>query len=352
MEKAYLVLETGEIYTGKWHGGKAQAGEVVFNTSHSGYEEIATDPSYFSQIVVMTSAMQGNYGIHPEDRESEKIFIEGFICQQLQTTERDSQWQQWLQSQGVPVVSEFDTRTIVKRLRQGGTPWGALVPARDLESAQKLILEKKKLEMDWVHLVSRSSTAVLPGEAAMGPRVAVLDLGTKSNIIRELQKRCSEVHLFSSRTTFEDIMKCQPQAILLTNGPGNPEDVQVAPDVIKKIIGKLPIFGICMGHQVLSLALGAKTYKLKFGHRGANHPIKDLLLNKIYMTSQNHGYAVKADTLPKEVEITHWNLNDNTVAGIYSEKLKCLSVQFHPESRPGPHEAEELFDFFIEKMIC
>ncbi|UYL08973.1 glutamine-hydrolyzing carbamoyl-phosphate synthase small subunit [Bdellovibrio sp. SKB1291214] len=353
--KGWLVLETGETYQGAWHGGENRAGEVVFNTSHSGYEEIATDPSYFSQIVVMTAPMQGNYGIEDAVWESRKLWIEGFICLEVQDTERDQAWKKRLTDNKIPMLTELDTRHLVLRLRNGGTPWGALVHAKDEEQAkslaQELIAKKKTLDKDWVYLASRTEPEVRRGDNMVGPRVAVLDFGSKENILRELQNRCSEIKIFNSRSSVQEIMDYNPDGIMLTNGPGDPSDVKVAIGTVKELLGVKPIFGICMGHQILGLALGGKTYKLKFGHRGSNHPIKDVILNQIYMTSQNHGYAVDPATLPDDVNVTHTNLNDGTVAGFYSEKRKCLGIQYHPESCPGPHEASGLFSYFVERMI-
>ncbi len=353
--KGYLVLESGELYTGLWHGGIDRAGEVVFNTSHSGYEEIATDPSYFSQIVVMTAPMQGNYGVEDDVWESRRLWIEGFICLEIQDTERDHAWKKRLADNSIPLVTELDTRNLVLRLRQGGTPWGALVHAASeseaRQKAQTLIAQKKTLDKDWVYLTSRPQAEIRRGENLVGPRVAVLDFGSKENILRELQSRCSEVKIFNSRSSVQEILEYNPDGIMLTNGPGDPADVKMATGTVRELLGVKPIFGICMGHQILALALGAKTYKLKFGHRGSNHPIRDTLLNQIYMTSQNHGYAVEEASLPGDVKVTHVNLNDGTVAGFYSEKKKCLGIQYHPESCPGPHEAAGLFSYFVERMI-
>lgn len=350
----YLVLESGEVYAGKWQGGEERAGEVVFNTSHSGYEEIATDPSYFSQIVVLTAPMQGNYGIEDEVWESRRLWIEGFICLEIQNSERDQAWKKRLIDNQISLVTELDTRNIVLRLRQG-TPWGALVHAATKEEAkmkaESLITQKKKTDKDWVFQASRRESEVRRGENMVGPRIAVLDFGSKENILRELQKRCAEIKIFNSRAKAQEILAYNPDGIMLTNGPGDPSDVQGAPQTVRELIGVKPIFGICMGHQILGLALGAKTYKLRFGHRGSNHPIRDSLLNQIYMSSQNHGYAVDASTLPPDAKVTQINLNDGTVAGFYSEKRKFLGIQYHPESCPGPHEAQALFSYFIERMI-
>lgn len=354
--KGYLVLESGEVFEGKWNGGAPKAGEVVFNTSHSGYEEMATDPSYFSQILVATAPMQGNYGVNDEVWESQQIHIRGFVCLEIQNTEREKSWLNRLVHKQVPLLSEVDTRSLTLTLRQKGTTWGGLVEASSPEEARKeasaLIAQAKDKDKDWTHLVSSKESITFKGYKPNGPRVAVLDFGCKMNIIRELQRRCSEVCLFPSRSSVEQIMNWKPQGILLSNGPGDPADVKVAPETIKKLLGRIPVFGICMGHQVLALVLGLKTYKLKFGHRGSNHPIKDTLLDKIYMTAQNHGYAVQMpEQVNSDILITHINLNDNTVSGLKNEKLNCMSVQFHPESHPGPNDATPLFDYFTGVMI-
>lgn len=353
--RGFLVLEDGEVFSGHWHGGEPRAGEVVFNTSHSGYEEIATDPSYFSQIVVMTAPMQGNYSVDPNCWESRRYWIEGFISTELQNSAGNRGWQENLKRFSIPALSEVDTRRLVFRLREGGTPWGALVHSQSEDRARALaaplIMEKKRTERDWVYLTSRKEKEVRPGAWPLGPRAAVLDLGSKENILRELNQRVSEIGIFNSRASANEILSFQPGFLMLTNGPGDPTDVQGTTDTVRALIGKLPIFGICMGHQILALALGAKTFKLKFGHRGSNHPIRDHILNKIYVTSQNHGYAVVEESLPQDVLVSHRNLNDKTVAGIYSEKLKLLGIQYHPEACPGPHEARELFSFFCERML-
>ena len=358
MRKCYLVLEDGECFEGVTLKEQTpfpeKAGEVVFNTTHSGYEEIATDPSYFSQIVVMTAPMQGNYGSDLEVWESSRLWIQGFICVQMQNTKRENTWFKRLAEYKIPVMTEVDTRRLVIKLRSQGTPWGAVVVARNeseaKDKAQPLISSQKKMEADWVHLCSRQQIEDMQGMNPNGPRVAVLDLGAKQNILRELVSRCSQIRIFPSRTEARVIADWKPDSLMLTNGPGDPAEVKVAPETVKHFLGKIPIFGICMGHQVLSLALGAKTYKMKFGHRGANHPIKDELLKQIYMSSQNHGYAVDDKTLPVDVAVTHRNLNDQTVAGFFSKKLNCLGIQYHPESHPGPHEAVKLFDYFITQM--
>lgn len=352
----FLVLETGEVFPGLWHGenskGFERVGEVVFNTGHSGFEEMATDPSYFSQILVLTAPQQGNYGEDDLVWESDRIWIEGFVCLEIQNTTRENSWLQKLVKSGLPVLSEVDTRRLVLVLRDQGTTWGAIVQGTDENQARakakQLISEKKSLDADWVHQVSLMSAREFEGMHPDGPRVALLDYGFKRNTLRELRARSSKVKVFPSRAMAAEVRAFQPDGIMLSNGPGDPEHVEKAVETLRDLIGWRFIFGICMGHQILARALGAKTYKLKFGHRGGNHPIKDKLLNKIYMTSQNHGYAVDASTLPEGVQISHINLNDDTVSGIMDLNRKILSVQFHPESRPGPHDSVELFDYFIK----
>lgn len=358
-QTGFLVLESGELFPGKWNGGTARAGEIVFNTSHSGYEEMATDPSYFSQILVASAPMQGNYGVSDEVWESSQIHIRGFVCLEIQNTARENSWLKRLTHKQVPLLSEVDTRELILTLRDKGTTWGALVdaPTEDQarQQAKNLIDQAKRKEKDWVNLVSIKEPTTFKGNAINGPRVAVLDFGSKMNIIRELQQRCSEVCLFPSRSSAQEILEWGPDALMLSNGPGDPADVENAPQTVRALLGKLPIFGICMGHQILALALGFETFKLKFGHRGSNHPVKDLVLNKIYVTAQNHGYAVKMPESPvdiaSDIKVTHVNLNDNTVSGLRSETLKCMSVQFHPESHPGPNDATPLFDYFTGEMI-
>lgn len=354
-EMGYLVLETGEVYEGRFRSGIAQAGEVVFNTSHSGYEEIATDPSYLSQIVVMTAPMQGNYGVDKSFWESKRLWIEGFVSTQVQSSGRDQSWLQRLNENKIPCLSDLDTRAIALRLREGGTPWGAIVNASNPDQAKALaaplIAEKKKADKDWVFIASRKEIERRAGKVPHGPRIAVLDFGAKENILRELESRASELVIYPSRTSAHEILASSPDGIMLTNGPGDPADVQKSVENVRELVGKKPIFGICMGHQILALALNSKTYKLRFGHRGSNHPIEDKVLNKVYVTSQNHGYAVDGASLPQDAIVTHKNLNDQTVAGYYSSSRNYLGIQYHPESHPGPHDASGLFDFFINKMM-
>ncbi|MCB0342976.1 MAG: glutamine-hydrolyzing carbamoyl-phosphate synthase small subunit [Pseudobdellovibrionaceae bacterium] len=352
--RAFLVLEGGQIFEGRWKGGKERAGEVVFNTSHSGYEEMATDPSYYNQILVTTAPMQGNYGISDDVWESRKIWINGFVALEIQSSARSSDWLSRLDENNIPVVTELDTRRLVLHLRDHGTVWGALVKANTsdeaLSRARQLISEGKAHDKDWAFAVSRTAIETFQGENPAGPKVAVVDFGCKENILRELKKRCREIRIYPVRSDASDILQWQPHGVLLSNGPGDPQDVKVAVDTVRTLLGQRFVFGICMGHQILSLALGATTKPLQFGHRGSNHPIKDSLLKRVYMTSQNHGYVVCQESLPADVDVTHVNLNDNTLAGIACWPKKCMSVQFHPESHPGPHDSEGLFDEFIKRI--
>ncbi len=347
-KKGFLVLETGEVYEGIWRGGKPRAGEVVFNTSHSGYEEMATDPSYYSQILVLTAPMQGNYGAHKEFWESRKLWIDGFVCLEIQNSPGERSWLNRLDETGIPVLTDFDTRSLVLRLRDKGTPWGAIVDESNRDCVRELIAAKKKEDKDWVYAVSRKEVESIKGNLARGPRIAVLDFGCKENILRELVKQSSEVKVFSSRATHSEIQKWEPNAVFLTNGPGDPGDVRDAVSTVKNLLGWRPVYGICMGHQILAQALGLKTYKLKFGHRGGNHPVKDLINGSIYVTSQNHGYAVDIHSGSQGIVETHVDLNDNSNEGLECREKKCRSVQFHPESHPGPEDAMTLFNHFFE----
>ncbi len=354
MKKGFLVLEDGQTFQGDWLVGEPSVGEIVFNTSHNGYEEIATDPSYYGQIMVMSAPQQGNYGVDKLFWESRQLWINGFIALEIQKSEANSAWLKRLDEQKIPAIDSFDTRSLVLSLREGGTRVGAMVSAADEDSAKqeasKLISAFKDKSKDWAFEVSRKEVQKIQGAKGTGPKVAVLDFGCKENILRELIIRCSEIVIFPSRTSASEIMEHKPAGLMLSNGPGDPENVEVAVETIKELIGKIPIFGICMGHQLLGRALGAETFKLRFGHRGSNHPIKNMQSGEVFMTSQNHGYAVKEEGLKAEVIITHKNLNDQTVSGIECRDLRCFSVQFHPESHPGPRDAVTLFDQFVEWM--
>lgn len=358
MKKGFLVVENGPVFEGVSLGGVSRAGELVFNTSHSGYEEIATDPSYFSQIMIMTAPMMGNYAVDRGDWESEKLWIHGFVSLELQSSLRDQAWLERLREYKVPTLTQVDTRSLVTYLRDHGTQWGAII--LDAQSADEAIKKSKGLidiekakDTDWVYTVTGKEKRRFMGQRSKeqgGIKLGLLDFGCKSHIIRESLPFASEVLVYPSRTSSDEILNDHIDKLILSNGPGNPEDVQVARTTVADLVGKVPMLGICMGHQVMALALKAKTYRLKFGHRGSNHPVKDKLLKRTYVTSQNHGYAVEQSSLPGDIEVTHINLNDQTVSGFYSKTKRLLGIQFHPESHPGPHDAAGLFSYFFKEV--
>lgn len=354
----FLILEDKTVFEGLFTGQKdwGAAGEVVFNTSMLGYQEVITDPSYYQQIVVMTAPEQGNYGVSSDERESEKVWAQGFVS--LELNEPDNKDKKSLTAElgefKRPALTQLDTRALTLHLRSRGTPWGAIVQGTDREKAMtealSLIAEKKKsVPKDWVYEASRKETKVFKGQGKQG-RVALYDFGVKTSIIEQLLKRFSDVAVFNSRAAAKEILDWAPHGLVLSNGPGDPADVVGATQEVKKLLGQLPIFGICMGHQILALALGGTTYKLKFGHRGSNHPVQNLATKEIYMTAQNHGYAVN-ENLPSGVKVSQINLYDKTVEGIEAEKLKAWSVQYHPEAGPGPHDSRVLFDYFAKQIL-
>ena len=352
MEPGILILETGEFFKGLLLNNEFRAGEAVFNTSHSGYEEIATDPSYYNQIIVMTAPLQGNYSSHPSFWQSGRIWINGFICLEIQKSDRDKKWLETLTKHKVPVLSCVDTRSVVLRLRQKGVVWAAITSLSKQEQALSLIKKaQEKRDQDWTQFVCVKEPKDFKGKKKKAFKIALIDFGFKQNILNELLKKASTVRVFPSYSSAKSVQDFKPDAVVLSNGPGDPKYVLEGTKLVRALLGWRPLFGICMGHQVLAQALGAETYKLEFGHRGSNHPIKDSLLNRIYMSAQNHGYSVNPQTLNRNVIVSHINLNDGTVAGIFSRKYNCLSVQFHPENKPGPTEGLALFDYFFDSLV-
>lgn len=352
--KAYLALEDGTCFTGEAFGATGKAnGEVVFNTGMTGYQEILTDPSYCGQIVTMTYPLIGNYGINREDMESARPRARGLVVHSL--AEHPSNWraelklEEFLAAHGVVGIRGIDTRALTRRLRRSGTMRGVIAtgdwPLEQLaeEARQSPPLSGQQL----VPQVTTPEPYSLPGS---GPHVVVVDFGVKENILRWLTKLSCRVTVVPAGTTAEEVLEYRPDGVLLSNGPGDPKDVPDAVRTIRDLLGTLPIFGICLGHQLLGLALGADTYKLPFGHRGGNHPVKDLATGRVYITSQNHGYAIDARTLPREVEASHVNLNDGTVEGLRHWRLPAFSVQYHPEACPGPEDSAYLFDRFMKMM--
>ncbi|AKL94174.1 carbamoyl-phosphate synthase small chain CarA [Clostridium aceticum] len=349
--KGYLILEDGMVFEGKVFGSlQEDTGEVVFNTAMAGYQEIFTDNSYNGQILVMTYPMIGNYGINSEDIESNQPTIKGLVVRELCKT--PSNWKSenclddYLKYHNIMGIEGVDTRKLVKHLREKGTMKGIITISLDhkqeqMEKMQEMDITTKNYTGD----VSTEKPYILAGN---GPKIALLDFGVKLNILRILKSYDCHITVLPYQTKAEEIMKLGVDGVFLSNGPGNPQTLMPAVENIKKLLHHKPMFGICMGHQLLSLAFGADTYKLKYGHRGGNHPVKDLITNKVYITSQNHGYVVDEKTVnQKELVITHRNLNDGTIEGIQHKYLPVFSVQYHPEASPGPMESKYLFQQFV-----
>jgi len=365
---ALLVLEDGTIFEGVAFGAEGErTGEVVFNTSMTGYQEVLTDPSYRGQIVVMTYPLIGNYGVNPFDAESRSVWLEGFVVRELSRVasnfRAEGDVDSYLRAHGVPGIQGIDTRDLTRRLRTVGAMKGVIsTEEADPESLVAKAKASPGLEgRDLVRTVTCEKPHVWQGDRK-GPkpaafRVVMLDCGVKYGILRRLEAAACEVMVMPSSTTAKEIAGLAPDGLMLSNGPGDPEPVDNVIRTVRTLIDDpprgvpLPIFGICLGHQILALALGGKTYKLKFGHHGANHPVKDLRSGKVAVTVQNHGFCVDIDSLPDdEVEITHVNLNDRTLEGIRHRHLPMFSVQYHPEASPGPHDARYLFDEFVNLM--
>jgi len=355
---AILALEDGTIFRGKSFGATGERyGEVVFNTSMTGYQEILTDPSYKGQIVTMTYPLIGNYGVNEEDVESRKSFVEGLVvkeCSKIASNWRAQKTlEAYLKENNILGIEGIDTRSLTLHIRESGA-MKAVLSTEDLN--EKSLIQKAKDSLglvgcDLVKEVSCRKKYIWSKPNKPRFTVIVLDCGVKYNILRELFKHNCQVIVVPAHTQVEEILETKPDGLLLSNGPGDPAAVKYVIETTKKLIGKLPIFGICLGHQMLGLALGGRTYKLKFGHHGANHPVKDLRTDKVSITVQNHGFCVDIDSLPKkDIEITHLNLNDNTLEGMQHNKLPIFSVQFHPEASPGPHDTQYLFDVFIKMM--
>lgn len=349
--KAKLILENGTVFEGKAFGHlKETVGEVVFNTGMTGYQEVLTDPSYYGQIVTMTYPLIGNYGINLDDLESSSAKVKGFIVREK--SDNPNNWRcefeldEYLKRNRIIGLEGIDTRALTKMIRNNGTMRG-IISVRELTDSQ---IKSKLDSFNNTYAVKEVTTNEVKDIEGEGKHIAMMDFGMKNNIIRSFKKRGCKMTIFPAYTKADEILACNPDGIFLSNGPGDPKDLSEVVEEIKKMIGKKPITGICLGHQLLALALGGDTEKLKFGHRGANHPVKDLKNNRVMITSQNHGYVVKEEGLPKEVEITHLNLNDYTVEGMKHEKFGIYSIQFHPEACPGPHDTDGIFDEFVETM--
>jgi carbamoyl-phosphate synthase small subunit len=353
--QAMLALEDGTIFPGEAFGSTGERwGEVVFNTGMTGYQEVLTDPSYCGQIVVMTYPLIGNYGIMKEDFESKRSFVRGFVvreeCRQPSNWRLAETIDSFLKKENVIGLSGIDTRALTRHLRSFGTMRGVISTATN--DVQALVERAKNCPQltgqELVPTVATTKSYTFPGP---GRRVALIDFGAKQNIIRCLQERDCEVVVAPYNVTAQEVMSLHPAGVVLSNGPGDPTDVPYAIQTARELIGHVPILGICLGHQILGLAMGCKTYKMKFGHRGANHPVKDLITGRVYISSHNHGFSVDEESMRDlDVMVSHRNLNDGTVEGLKHKFLPVFSVQYHPEASPGPKDSEYIFDQFMDMM--
>ena len=366
--KAMIALEDGTVLTGRSFTGSGEAvGEIVFNTSMSGYQEILTDPSYTGQLVTMTYPLIGNYGVNDEDMESASVHPRAFLMREYQRFPSNyratATLAEFLQKYGILGIEGVDTRMLTRLIRNAGA-MKAIISTEDLDEASLV-----RRAQEWPGLVGRDMVARVtcakpygwtdggPVEGAGYPKadqkrfkVVAYDFGIKFNQLRILTELGCAVQVVPATTSAAEVLALEPDGIFLSNGPGDPAGVEGVVDNVRQLLGKKPIFGICLGHQILGLAFGGSTYKLKFGHRGGNQPVKDLTTGKVEITSQNHGFCVEPDSLPAEVEVTHINLNDGSLEGMRHTKYPVFSVQYHPEHAPGPHDAQYLFDRFIELM--
>lgn len=353
---AALVLEDGRVFHGEGHGAPGSgAGEVVFNTSMTGYQEISTDPSYAGQMVCLTTAQVGNYGTNSGDDEAARPFVSGLIVREfsgLAGTWRSQQdCEAYFERHNIPVLTGIDTRALVRHLRQNGSQRGVI----GTRPADQLLAYARTLpKMAGTDLARTVSTAdayesPYPGNEP-APFVVAYDFGIKRNILRQLAAQGCRVRVVPATTSAADVLAMKPNGVFLSNGPGDPEPCTYAVDAIRQLIGRVPIFGICLGHQLTALALGGKTYKLKFGHHGGNHPVRNEIRGTIEITAHNHNFAVDADSLPAEVERTHFDLNDGTLEGLRHRSLPLYCVQYHPEAAPGPHDSQYLFADFLRLM--
>jgi carbamoyl-phosphate synthase small subunit len=351
--KRQLILEDGTVFKGKGFGSDTSTfGEVVFNTGMTGYQEILSDPSYCGQIVTFTYPLIGNYGINRDDFESIIPAVSGIIVKEA--VDFPSNWRsefaldEYLKLKNIPGIAGIDTRKLTRIIRQYGTLKGAIA-SQDADVEEVISrLQSTPLPSNQVSMVSTKSPYPSPGR---GYRVVLVDYGMKHGILRELNKRDCDVIVVSYNTTAAEILQLRPDGVMLSNGPGDPKDVPEAVEMIRELLGHVPLFGICLGHQLFALACGAETSKMKFGHRGSNHPVKDLKTGKIALTSQNHGYTVEEDSIKDtRLEVTHIALNDGTIEGLKHRDFPAFTVQYHPEASPGPEDANGLFNEFL-KMV-
>ena len=356
---AYLVLEDGSVHEGASFGAENDGlGEVVFNTSMTGYQEILTDPSYAGQLVTLTYPLVGNYGISSEDSESARIQVRGLIvrehCELPSHGRSDLTLHEFLAGQGIAGISEIDTRAVTRRLRSRGVMMGIITTGDPVTALRRLQDTPRYGDLDHVASVSTGAEYDWNPQGDDQPdvkhRILVTDCGLKYNILRHLRRRSCRVTVVPAATPADEMLAMKPSGILLSPGPGDPKLLDYAVDNTRRLLGRVPIMGICLGHQIVARALGAETFKLKFGHRGGNHPVRDLSDGRIYITAQNHGYAVSPEKLPPGLEVSHINLNDQTVEGLRHKDMPLFTIQYHSEASPGPRDNEYLFDQFIEMV--
>ena len=357
LKHAKLVLENGTVFKGHPCGSEGETiGEVCFNTGMTGYQEILTDPSYCGQLITMTYPHIGNYGVNLEDCESNKIHASGLIIRE--ETIFPSNFRSimslgdYLRKEKIIGIQGIDTRMLTRMVRNEGAMNG-IISTKDMDEESLLSKVKAATSMiglDLAKIVSTKKSYVWDSEGKGKYNIAAIDFGIKHNILRQLKANDCDIMVFPANVSADEIIDFNPDGVFLSNGPGDPAAVTYGIETIQNLLGQKPIFGICLGHQILALALGAKTYKLKFGHRGCNHPVKNLSTNRVEITSQNHGFAVDPHALPKNIDITHISLNDKTVEGLRCKNVPAFSVQFHPEASPGPHDSQYLFGEFINMM--
>ena len=357
-KKAILVLEDGRVFRGASIGAEGESfGEMVFNTSMTGYQEILTDPSYAGQIICMTYPLIGNYGVNEEDMESRRPWASGFVVREISRIA--SNWRSggklddYLIQNGIVGLEHIDTRALVRHIRDKGAMRAAISTVKlDADSLLRRVLESPSMESrELASAVTTRQPFDFPAAPKEALHVAAFDFGVKTNSLRMLSGLGCRVTVLPAETSAEELLALKPDGVFLSNGPGDPASMRMVVGEVRKIAdARMPIFGICLGHQLLALAFGAATFKMKFGHRGGNQPIKDLTTGKVEITSHNHGFAVDAASVPGEMEITHVNLNDGTVAGLRHRNLPVFSVQYHPEAAPGPHDSGYLFKRFINLM--